>query len=163
MVVIAIMGFLFSVVLATLSGAQRDARDKRRIEDLRELHNALELYYTDHQGYPTELGDEANGPLSTNTNLRNLLAPYLQGFPVDPAGLGNPVFDYYYDGYHVCGTDQNTGHALFRAVIFARQMDKPENANFWGTINVTCGHNLDGEGRGDGVESYNIILGEGRE
>ena len=38
-------------------------------------------------------------------------------------------------------------------------MDKPENANYSEFLSATCGGVLDGEGRGGGTESYNIIMG----
>lgn len=151
MVVIAMIGFLASIVLASLTSAQLDARDKRRIADVRQLENALQLYYTRYNTYPTEASG-ANGNVSTNATFKALMAPYLSGTPIDPTGTGNATFYYYYDGAHTCGTKSY-------AVIFARQMDKASNSNHDTFLNTTCAGVLDGEGRGGGVESYNIILG----
>ena len=151
LVVIAIIGFITSVVMASLISAQRDARDKRRVSDLKQLQTALELYHTDNQMFPTQAGG-ANGNISTNTTLLTLLEPYLQGTPIDPAGLGDSTYHYYYDGNHLCG-----GKRL--VVIFARQMDKPENANYDTFLNTSCAGSVEGEGRGGGTESYNIIIG----
>ncbi len=151
LVVIAIMGFLFSIALAALSTAQRDARDKRRVDDLKQLQNALNLYDNDHNMLPRE-SDGANGNVTTNSVLRAMLKPYISAMPTDPAGAGNSTFYYYYDGNHNCG-------GKYYAVIFARQMDKPENANYDAFFNTTCTATLDGEGRGGGTESYNIIVG----
>ena len=149
-VVIALIGMLFSIVAALLSSAQRDSRDKRRITDLTQLQNALELYYTDHQSYPKESGG-ANGNISTNATFKNLLAPYLSGTPVDP--LSNGTFFYYYDGKHRCGLKDY-------AVIFARQVESVDNTNYTNLLDGVCVGVLDGEGRGGGVDSYNILLGE---
>lgn len=150
-VVIAIIGFLASVVFASLADARLDARDKRRIEDVTQVQKALNLYANDHQYFPREL-DGANGNTATNNTFREMIAPYLQGIPVDPSGIGDSTFYYYYDGAHTCGT-------RVYAVIFVRQMDKPENANYDSFFNTTCGGILDGEGRGGGTESYNLIIG----
>ncbi len=151
MVVIAIIGMLASVVLASLSASQREARDQRRIADLKQLQKAFELYIGDHYNYPRE-AQGMNGDISTNETFQAELAPYLTGTPVDPAGIGNATYRYYYDGAHTCvATDY--------AVIFAKQMDKPENSNYASFLNDTCAGSLDGEGRGGGTESYNIILG----
>lgn len=148
-VVIAIIGVLSSSVLALLSSAQREAKDKRRISDLQQLQRALELYSVDYQGFPKE-SEGANGNTATNEIFRALIKPYLQGTALDP--INNGTFYYYYDGSHQCGS------GLF-AVIFARQMENPENSNYNDFLNTTCGTLLDGEGRGGGEESYNIKLG----
>ena len=52
LVVIAIIGILASVVLASLSTAREDARDARRIADLRQIQTALEVYYSRNKHYP---------------------------------------------------------------------------------------------------------------
>ena len=151
MVVIAIIGFLASTVFAVLSDARLDARDKRRIADAQQIQKALELYVTERGVYPKE-SEGANGDVSTNTTFLSLIGPYLQGTPVDPSGLGNGTFFYYYDGAHTCGTKEF-------AVLIVRQMDKPEHANYQSFLNDVCGGTLDGEGRGGGEESYNLIIG----
>ncbi len=54
LVVIAIIGILSSVVLASLNSARAKARDARRLSDLHQIRNALELYASDNNGaYPT--------------------------------------------------------------------------------------------------------------
>ena len=54
LVVIAIIGILSSVVLASLNSARAKARDARRLSDLHQIRNALELYASDNSGsYPT--------------------------------------------------------------------------------------------------------------
>lgn len=149
MVVIAIIGTLASGVMMLFADAQRDAKDKRRISDMRQLQRAFELYYVDHQTFPTE-AEGANGVISVNGTFIDLMAPYLKGVPSDPSE--SATFSYYYDGSHRCG-DRTF------AVVFARQMEKPENANYDTVLGETCSGILDGEGRGGGDASYNIILG----
>ncbi len=148
-VVIAIIGMLSSVVLALLSSAQKDAKDKRRISDMKQLQNALELYHVDRREYPKE-SEGANGNITTNATFKALLKPYLRGTPTDPIDSG--AFSYYYDGAHLCG-------GKLYVVIFARQMEDPSNANYDQFLNSTCLGAVDGEGRGGGVESYNIRVG----
>ena len=149
-VVIAIIGLIAATILATLSGAQRDARDKRRMEDLRQIHNALALYYTKYNSFPTEESG-ANGNMGTNPVFINVIRPFLNGELVDPAGADNPTYFYYYDGKHRCG-------GVDQVVIFARQMDNSKNSNYDSFLNETCNGVLDGEGRGGGTESYNIVI-----
>lgn len=58
LVVIAIIGLLSSVILANLNAARAGARDARRLEDLHQIRNALELYANDHNGsYPAPYVD----------------------------------------------------------------------------------------------------------
>ena len=53
LVVIAIISLLSSIVLASLSQARAKARDSKRVQDLIQLRNALELYALDNNGlYP---------------------------------------------------------------------------------------------------------------
>jgi len=53
LVVVAIIGLLASIVLASLTTARQKGRDARRLADLKEIQSALELYYSDHNVYPT--------------------------------------------------------------------------------------------------------------
>jgi prepilin-type N-terminal cleavage/methylation domain-containing protein len=53
LVVIAIIGILSSVVLASLSIARMKSRDAKRIAELGQLALALELYFDVNQSYPS--------------------------------------------------------------------------------------------------------------
>lgn len=150
-VVIAIIGMLSSIVFAVLADARLDARDKRRIEDVKQVERALHLYANDHNSFPRE-SEGVNGDTSTNSTFQNMIDPYLQGTPMDPVGKGDDTFYYYYDGAHTCGIKTY-------AVLFVRQMEKADNANYDTFLNTTCEGVLDGEGRGGGTQSYNIIVG----
>ncbi|MBN2197885.1 type II secretion system protein [Candidatus Wolfebacteria bacterium] len=52
LIVVAIIGLLTSVVLVGLGSFRQSGRDARRIADLRETQNALELYYAKYYQYP---------------------------------------------------------------------------------------------------------------
>lgn len=52
LIVVAIIGILASVVLVGLGASRGRARDSRRIADLHQTQNALELYYTKNGAYP---------------------------------------------------------------------------------------------------------------
>ncbi len=53
LVVVSIISLLASVVLASVNSARSKGRDARRLEDLQQIRNALELYANDHNGsYP---------------------------------------------------------------------------------------------------------------
>lgn len=58
LVVIAIIGILSSVVVASLNGARKKARDARRVDDVKQLQLALDLYFDSSAGngkYPDSL------------------------------------------------------------------------------------------------------------
>lgn len=52
LVVIAIIGILASIVLVGLGGFRARGQDARRIADIRQVQNALELYYNKCGAYP---------------------------------------------------------------------------------------------------------------
>lgn len=52
LVVVAIIGILSSVVLSSLNSARIKARDAKRVEDLHNIQEALELYYNNKGSYP---------------------------------------------------------------------------------------------------------------
>jgi len=61
LIVVAILGLLASIVLVGMGGARARARDARRISDLRETQNALELYYSATGYYPNVLANLTGG------------------------------------------------------------------------------------------------------
>jgi prepilin-type N-terminal cleavage/methylation domain-containing protein len=66
LVVVGIIGLLSSVTLVGLGSFRARGRDARRIADLREVQNALELFYTANQQYPATSGSTADGTAWTN-------------------------------------------------------------------------------------------------
>lgn len=52
LIVIAIIGLLASIVLVGFGSFRARGRDARRVADLRQTQNALELYYTKNNAYP---------------------------------------------------------------------------------------------------------------
>ncbi len=91
LVVIAIIGFLASTVLASLSEVQAQARDARRIQDLKSIIYALEMYYSKNKHYPC-------APLRNSTQsdfLEELVeGNYLSKMPVDPINSGGYIYFY---------------------------------------------------------------------
>lgn len=55
LIVVAIIGLLSSVVLVGLGDVRKDARDTRRVSDVRQMQNQLEIYYSEHQNYPPDI------------------------------------------------------------------------------------------------------------
>lgn len=82
-IVVAIIGILASIVLVGLGGFRAKGRDARRIADLRQTQNALELYFAKCGVYPGTSGSGTGGCVSTAVNTWALLTTALTG-----AGIG---------------------------------------------------------------------------
>jgi prepilin-type N-terminal cleavage/methylation domain-containing protein len=54
LVVITVIGLLSAMVLVGLSGARSQGRDTRRVADLRNVQNALEVYFNSNNAYPSD-------------------------------------------------------------------------------------------------------------
>lgn len=93
LIVIAIIGLLASMVLVGFGSFRSRGRDARRIADMREVQNALELFYTRNNAYPASLdwatlttdlmGAGIGVNAIPNDPLGPLLTPYLYSASVD--------------------------------------------------------------------------------
>lgn len=57
LVVILIIGTLFSLALLSLGNARRSARDAKRVADVKQIQFALEIYYRDNGQYPSDISE----------------------------------------------------------------------------------------------------------
>ncbi|MDP3881194.1 MAG: prepilin-type N-terminal cleavage/methylation domain-containing protein [bacterium] len=73
LIVVGIIGILSSVILVGLGSSRERARDSRRVTDLRQIQQGLELFYTKNGEYPDGLDDLT----SENIGVRQL--------PTDPS------------------------------------------------------------------------------
>ena len=64
LVVIAIIGILATLAVVALQQARKNARDAKRIADVRQMQTALELYFNDNQYYPDVVTD--GGTIASN-------------------------------------------------------------------------------------------------
>lgn len=55
LVVMVIIGILASVTIVSMKGARRIQRDSTRLNDIRKIQSVLEMYFNDHEAYPTTL------------------------------------------------------------------------------------------------------------
>lgn len=81
LVVIAIIGILASIVLVSMGNARQQARDARRMSDMRQIVSAQEMYYGEFGVYAAS----ATMPTSIGT--------YMAQVPRDP-GPGNPAYNW---------------------------------------------------------------------
>lgn len=99
LVVVAIIGMLATIVLGSVKETRARGDDGRRLSDLRQIQNALELYYADHRRFPDGFA-YTGGSSDCGTNwcaLETTLADYMTKLPRDPNGSTQTAFRYYYD------------------------------------------------------------------
>lgn len=95
LVAIAIIGLLAAVVLVMLNSTRANARDARRLEDLKSVVAALELYEDRYQAYPNDGPDAATPALRWNAFMTQLQNAGLLGRrAIDPTN--NPPYQYDY-------------------------------------------------------------------
>ncbi len=108
LIVIAIVGTLSTVVLASLNTARAKARDSARVSNIKQVQTALSMYHSDAGSYPISAndGDWAGnmteyGALPTTGSggyIPNLAPNYIRELPVDPKQTESTGYVYKSDG-----------------------------------------------------------------
>ncbi len=81
LVVIAIIGLLSTLAVVALNNARMKARDARRVSDIKQIQTALELFYNDASGYPTNI----TAPVQFNG------VTYMADVPTNPSPIDSEV------------------------------------------------------------------------
>lgn len=97
LVVISIISLLSSVVLSSLNNARTRARDTKRMLDIKQMVNALEIYRTAVGNYPSTSGNWQShcsgygGYALTGSGgyIPNLAPTYMSVLPMDPKYNGS--------------------------------------------------------------------------
>lgn len=90
LIVIALVGFLSTLGLASYMGTLTSSRDNKRKTDIEQIRQSLELYRSDNGQYPTGTW------VTVSSLVSGVLADYLSTAPTDPLGNNGP--GYYYRG-----------------------------------------------------------------
>ncbi len=102
MITVAIIGLLTSVVAVSVGSVREKARDTRRKSDVDQIRKSLEIYFSDHDKYPSTGGNWVilNGVDDLLTP--ELVPKYLELMPSDPKNTDQLPFVYKYasDGGH---------------------------------------------------------------
>lgn len=110
MVSIAIIAILTALIIVSFSNIKAKNRDARRMEDLKSISNALNLYYSTAHQFPTSTGgsteyiDGATDAMSIALES----AGNIPQAPTDPLNSGN----YRYTYQSANGTDYTLGFCL---------------------------------------------------
>ena len=136
LIVVAIIAILASVVLVGLGPTQSLGRDARRVSDLHEVQNGLELFYNSKGAYPIA----TNGAWSGLGTALTAQVPTINAIPSDP---GNNGYVYGSDaagaGYVLQATMENgTGGPWSGYTAPAAAYVTTESANYFGAAAPTC-------------------------
>jgi type II secretion system protein G len=160
LVVIAIIGILATIVMGSLNAARMKARDAQRMSDLRQIKNALMLYYDDHGKYPQPTGGSFTGYMQSNTpadwsQLQAWLGSYMTKVPVDPLntmqdtvnawGDGDYIYIYAagggYDDYLLTAQFENHSNPARNSVVhYVEHTRTPESSPAWWSSYLFADH-----------------------
>lgn len=132
LIVIAIIGLLASMVLVGFGTFRSRGRDARRIADMREVQNALELFYTKSNRYPdaTEAADWAG--LTATLLAAGIGINAVPNDPLPPAVyLYSPSTDF--QNYVIGATMEDPAHP-----VLLSDVDDPVNFPL-ANVGVSCG------------------------
>jgi len=104
LVVIAIVGLLSTVAVVSMSGARSKARDAKWLADKNQIIKALNLYYSDHDAWPSSAGTFRcfgaptselcwGGGYSGLDSLVTDMTTYMAQFPTTGATSGNLAYN----------------------------------------------------------------------
>jgi type II secretion system protein G len=113
LIVIVVIGVLASITIVAYTGVQARAQDASRMAKLKNIQNAIELYYLDNNRYPpiqdgrgweTSCGSQTEnwGHCDRNKQLADMLQPYMT---IDPTSLSDATQGNYWYHYTSQSTD----------------------------------------------------------
>lgn len=158
LIVIVIIGVLAAITIVSFNGIQAKARDSQRLQDVKTIVKALELYKTQNGTYPDEVGTANAGGWeisSDGTNATNFLSLLstsrtISKVPVDPRntapggldpGNGSSNFTYF---YHLYGAGAN-GCPVARGDFYVFGMTRMETVQSGGIHPTSPGFSCSGQ------------------
>ncbi|MGC9602536.1 MAG: type II secretion system protein [Minisyncoccia bacterium] len=144
LVVIAIIGILASIVLVALNSARVKARDARRIADLHDIVNALELYNVTYGHYPINGFDiyasDCNNTSGSNWIPNNSDYSWFTtgSMPRDPGRTCPTVYPFAGDNRASTGYAYGTDTAGTRYQLMARLEDSSNPHTIQNSLKEDC-------------------------
>ncbi len=93
LVVIAIIGILATLAVVALQQARSNARDAKRMADMKQIHTALELFYNENNRYPTQ--DEWNSGSIVSSSSQETFMYNIPSAPTPADGDCQPASNTY--------------------------------------------------------------------
>jgi prepilin-type N-terminal cleavage/methylation domain-containing protein len=119
LIVVAIIAILASIVLVGLGPTQQSGRDARRLSDLHEVQNVVELYYNECGFYPSVAAAAGVCPTASNINTYADMTAAITGTPATGANSlpNDPTSGktYFYESYGTTATSYVLGATLENA------------------------------------------------
>ncbi|MDR3582450.1 MAG: type II secretion system protein [Candidatus Pacebacteria bacterium] len=120
LIVVAIIAVLASIVIVGVGPAQQSGRDARRISDLQNVRNGLQLYYSKCGFYPGATSGSTLCPAQTNSYAGMTTALTgsnlgISSIPVDPSSNRNYYYAASADGssYTLGAVLENPNNSVF--------------------------------------------------
>lgn len=93
LVVIAIIGLITAIILISIGNAKSKNRDARRMANMKQISNALNLYINQNRIYPQPYASiTITGSDAFSTNL--ITSGAMQAVPKDPLNSGSYIYTY---------------------------------------------------------------------
>jgi general secretion pathway protein G len=147
LIVIVVIGILAAITIVAYNGVQNRARDAQRLQDMKTITKALELYKIQTGSYPVAVGSTGQGgweisvPTASNTDFLAILrtSGVISKVPTDPANTGDmnttgsKLYAYYRYAAGLYGCDASRGPFY---ILLART---GESSSSSGQTPFTCG------------------------
>lgn len=115
LVVIAIIGVLSTLAVVSLNNARQKSRDSKRVGDVKQIQNALELYYNDANGYPERDDVRAGAPIAFNGTTYMAIVPTAPSQVDNTACTGNTT--YLYNTVGNVGADSQGNNTVYTTYL----------------------------------------------
>ncbi len=147
LIVIVVIGILATITIVAYSGIQNRARDTQRVQDIKAITKALEVYKIQTGDYPLAVGSTGQGgweisvPTASNSDFLSILrtSGVMSKVPVDPTNTGDmyvagsKIYHYYRYPAGYAGCDASRGPFY---ILAARS---GESGGASGVPTFTCG------------------------
>lgn len=150
LVVVAIISLLSTIMLAGLNESKKRSRDSQRLQTMKQVQTALELYITENGSYPTVSKTNANFSSGMETVLTGFLADVVE----DPIGLNRAYYgpsDLWFSGCGEINIDTNNPVIYDYLLVFETEGTLSETIPVWSVMNILI-TTVSGEGMGTGMK-----------
>lgn len=129
LVVIAIIGLLSTIAVAATANARAKARDAKRLSDMRQVRQALELYYDANGYYPLCSGSDVCTTTGGGFGALDIKPAFMSSIPQDPTNVTGAYGYYYSRGWHAVGSCSYVFSGLSTDYLMAMRLENPNGVS----------------------------------